>query len=293
LALRRDLLLRIFRKPAERTGDRSGLMDGAVDTRRITIHAPEDFAGMRVAGRLAAETLDMIAPHVRPGVTTAALDQLCHEFITAHGAVPAPLNYRGYPKSICTSINHVVCHGIPGERKLEPGDVLNIDVTVILDGWHGDSSRMYTAGTPSTRARNLIEVTYEAMLRGVRAVKPGVTLGDVGHAIQSFVEGHRYSVVRDFCGHGIGRRFHEPPNVLHFGRPGEGPVLQPGMFFTIEPMVNAGRPEVKVLDDGWTAVTRDRSLSAQFEHMVGVTATGVEIFTLSPAHLDKPPYLVG
>jgi len=267
-------------------------MDGGTDARRITIHAPEDFAGMRTAGRLAAETLDMIAHHVRPGVTTAALDVLCHEFIMAHGAIPAPLNYRGYPKSICTSINHVVCHGIPSDRKLEPGDVLNIDVTVILDGWHGDTSRMYTAGTPSTRARNLIDVTYEAMLRGVRAVKPGVTLGGVGYAIQTFVEGHRFSVVRDFCGHGIGRRFHEPPNVLHFGRPGEGPVLQPGMFFTIEPMVNAGRPEVKVLDDGWTAVTRDRSLSAQFEHMVGVTETGVEIFTLSPAHLDKPPYHV-
>jgi methionyl aminopeptidase len=267
-------------------------MDGGTDARHITIHAPEDFAGMRTAGRLAAETLDMIAHHVRPGVTTAALDVLCHEFIMAHGAIPAPLNYRGYPKSICTSINHVVCHGIPSDRKLEPGDVLNIDVTVILDGWHGDTSRMYTAGTPSTRARNLIDVTYEAMLRGVRAVKPGVTLGDVGYAIQTFVEGHRFSVVRDFCGHGIGRRFHEPPNVLHFGRPGEGPVLQPGMFFTIEPMVNAGRPEVKVLDDGWTAVTRDRSLSAQFEHMVGVTETGVEIFTLSPAHLDKPPYHV-
>ncbi len=268
-------------------------MDGGTDARRITIHAPEDFAGMRTAGRLAAETLDMIGEHVRPGVTTAALDVLCHEFITAHGAVPAPLNYRGYPKSICTSINHVVCHGIPSDRKLEPGDVLNIEVTVILDGWHGDTSRMYAAGMPSTRARNLIDVTYEAMLRGVRAVKPGVTLGDVGHAIQSFVEGHRFSVVRDFCGHGIGRRFHEPPNVLHFGRPGEGPVLQPGMFFTIEPMVNAGRPEVKVLDDGWTAVTRDRSLSAQFEHMIGVTETGVEIFTLSPAHLDKPPYHAG
>jgi methionyl aminopeptidase len=265
-------------------------MDGGTDARRITIHAPEDFAGMRKAGRLAAETLDMIADHVRPGVTTGALDILCHEFIMAHGAVPAPLNYRGYPKSICTSINHVVCHGIPSDRKLEPGDVLNIDVTVILDGWHGDTSRMYAAGMPSTRARNLIDVTYEAMLRGVRTVKPGATLGDIGYAIQTFVEGHRFSVVRDFCGHGIGRRFHEPPNVLHFGRPGEGPVLQPGMFFTIEPMVNAGRPEVKVLDDGWTAVTRDRSLSAQFEHMVGVTGTGVEIFTLSPARLDKPPY---
>ena len=264
-------------------------MDGGADTRRITIHAPEDFAGMRVAGRLAAETLDMITAHVKPGVSTARLDKLCHDFIVDHGATPAPLNYRGFPKSICTSINHVVCHGIPGERKLENGDILNIDVTVILDGWHGDSSRMYAAGVPNTRARNLIDVTYESLMRGLRVVKPGVTLGDVGHAIQTFVEGHRFSVVRDFCGHGIGRRFHEPPNVLHFGRPGEGPMLRKGMFFTIEPMVNAGRPEVKVLDDGWTAVTRDRSLSAQFEHMIGVTDTGCEIFTLSPAGLDKPP----
>ena len=265
-------------------------MDGRADTRQITIHAPEDFEGMRAAGRLAAETLDMILNHVRPGISTGTLDGLCHDYIISHGAIPAPLNYRGYPKSICTSINHVVCHGIPSDRRLENGDVLNIDVTVILNGWHGDSSRMYAAGTPNTRARNLIDVTYEALLRGVAAVKPGATLGDIGHAIQRFVEGHRFSVVRDFCGHGIGRRFHEPPNVLHFGRPGEGPVLRPGMFFTIEPMVNAGRPEVKVLDDGWTAVTRDRSLSAQFEHMVGVTETGCEIFTLSPGGLDKPPY---
>ena len=261
------------------------------DSRRITIHRPEDFAGMRRAGRLAAETLDMITAHVRPGVTTNELDRLCHEFILANGATPAPLGYRGFPKSICTSINHVVCHGIPGERVLAEGDALNIDVTVILDGWHGDSSRMYTAGGGiSTKARLLLDVTYEAMMRGVEAVRPGATLGDVGHAIQSYVERNRFSVVRDFCGHGIGRRFHEPPNVLHFGRPGEGPVLRPGMFFTIEPMVNAGRPEVKILDDGWTAVTRDRSLSAQFEHMVGVTETGVEIFTLSPAGLHRPPY---
>ena len=248
---------------------------------------------MRRAGRLAAETLDMITPHVRPAVTTGELDRLCHDFITAHEATPAPLNYRGFPKSICTSINHVVCHGIPGDRRLESGDILNIDVTVILDGWHGDSSRMFVAGTPSTKARNLMDVTWEAMMRGVRAVRPGATLGDLGYAIQSFVEAQRFSVVRDFCGHGIGRRFHEPPNILHFGRPGEGPVLRPGMFFTVEPMVNAGRPEVKVLDDGWTAVTRDRSLSAQFEHMVGVTADGVEIFTNSPAGYTKPPYEAG
>jgi methionyl aminopeptidase len=265
-------------------------MDGRPDPRRITIHAPGDFAGMRAAGRLAAETLDMVTEHVRPGVTTEALDRICHDYILAHGAVPAPLNYRGYPKSICTSINHVVCHGIPGERRLESGDVLNIDVTVILDGWYGDSSRMYCAGVPSTKARNLIEVTHEALMRGIAAVKPGAHFGDIGHAIQSYVEANRFSVVRDFCGHGIGRTFHAPPNVLHFGRPGDGPRLEPGMFFTIEPMVNAGRPEVKVLDDGWTAVTRDRSLSAQFEHMVGVTEGGVEIFTLSPAGLFKPPY---
>lgn len=258
-------------------------MDGGVDARRITIYAPEDFAGMRAAGQLAAATLDMIGPHVKPGVSTATLDRLCHEFILAHGATAAPLNYRGFPKSICTSINHVVCHGIPSERRLNEGDILNIDVTVVLDGWHGDSSRMYVAGTPSTRARMLMDVTYEALWRGIGAVRPGATLGDVGHAIQSYVESKRFSVVRDFCGHGIGRRFHEPPNILHFGRPGEGTVLRPGMFFTIEPMVNAGRPEVKVLEDGWTAVTRDRSLSAQFEHMVGVSEDGCEVFTLSPA----------
>jgi methionyl aminopeptidase len=265
-------------------------MDGASDPRRITLHAREDFAGMRAAGRLAAETLDMIAQYVRPGITTATLDRLCHDFILDHRAAPAPLNYRGYPKSICTSINHVVCHGIPGDRRLENGDILNIDVTVILNGWFGDTSRMYVAGTPSTRARMLMETTYQAMMLGVAAVKPGARLGDIGHAIQSHVERQRFSVVRDFCGHGIGRRFHEPPNVLHYGQPGEGPEMLPGMFFTIEPMVNAGRPEVKVLDDGWTAVTRDRSLSAQFEHMVGVTQTGCEIFTLSPHGHTKPPY---
>jgi methionyl aminopeptidase len=266
------------------------MMDGGIDARHIAIHRPEDFEGMRAAGRLAGETLDMIAAHVAPGVSTGQLDRLCHEFIIAHGAIPAPLNYRGYPKSICTSINHVVCHGIPGERRLESGDVLNIDVTVVLNGWHGDASRMFCAGPPSTRARNLIDVTYESLHRGIAAVRPGATLGDIGHAIQSFVEANRFSVVRDFCGHGIGRHFHEAPNVLHFGRPGDGAVLQPGMFFTIEPMVNAGRPEVKVLEDGWTAVTRDRSLSAQFEHMIGVTEAGVEIFTLSPTGMDKPPY---
>jgi methionyl aminopeptidase len=265
-------------------------MDRGADARRIMIHTPEDFAGMRAAGQLAAQTLDMIARHVRPGVSTATLDKLCHNFIVGHGATAAPLGYRGYPKSICTSINHVVCHGIPGERRLLNGDVLNIDVTVIVDGWHGDSSRMYVAGTLSTRAGKLIDVTYEALMRGIAAVRPGATLGDIGHAIQAYVESLRFSVVRDFSGHGIGRRFHEAPTVLHFGRPGAGSVLRPGMFFTIEPMVNAGRPEVKVLDDGWTAVTRDRSLSAQFEHMIGVTEIGCEVFTLSPAGLHKPPY---
>ncbi len=265
-------------------------MDGGSEQRRITLHAPEDFVGMRAAGRLAAQTLDMITSHVRPGVTTGALDQLIHDYMIAHGAVPATLGYRGYPKSSCISINHVVCHGIPGDRKLIDGDILNIDVTVILDGWFGDTSRMYVAGQASTRARNLMDVTYESLMRGIAAVRPGATLGDVGHAIQSFVESHRFSVVRDFCGHGVGRVFHAAPNVLHFGRAGEGPVLKPGMFFTIEPMVNAGRPEVKVLDDGWTAVTRDRSLSAQFEHMVGVTEDGVEVFTLSPEGLHHPPY---
>ncbi|MDE1905210.1 MAG: type I methionyl aminopeptidase [Rhodospirillales bacterium] len=265
-------------------------MDGGAESRRIVIYKPEDFAPMRAAGRLAAETLDMIAEHVKPGVTTERLNELCHDFIVAHGAVPSPLNYRGFPKSICTSINHVVCHGIPGDKKLLDGDILNIDVTVTLDGWFGDSSRMYVAGNANTRARRLIEVTYEALMRGIAAVKPGATFGDIGFAIQQYVEAQRFTVVRDFCGHGIGQRFHEPPNVLHFGRRGEGAVLKPGMFFTIEPMVNAGKPDVKVLDDGWTAVTRDRSLSAQFEHMIAVTETGAEIFTVSPKGHTQPPY---
>jgi methionyl aminopeptidase len=264
--------------------------DWSYDARRIKIHDAEAFAAMRRAGRLAAETLDYIAPHVRPGTTTEELDRLCHGFITAAGAVPAPLNYRGFPKSICTSINHVVCHGIPGEKRLQDGDIINIDVTVILDGWHGDTSRMFCAGKVGVKAQNLVDVTYEAMMRGVAAIRPGARLGDIGHAIQSYAESHRFSVVRDFCGHGIGKVFHDSPSILHFGRPGAGPALREGMFFTVEPMINAGRHEVKVLDDGWTAVTRDRSLSAQFEHTVGVTADGVEIFTRSPAGLDRPPY---
>lgn len=265
-------------------------MDGETDARRITLYDQADFPALHAAGKLAAETLDMIAPFVVPGVTTEKLDQICHDFMLDHKAVPAPLNYRGFPKSTCTSINHVVCHGIPGPRRLEDGDILNIDITVILDGWYGDSSRMYAAGAANTKAKRLMDVTYESLMIGVAAAKPGATLGDIGHAIQSFVEAQRFSVVRDFCGHGIGRRFHEPPNVLHYGKPGTGTKLRPGMVFTIEPMVNAGRPEVKILDDGWTAVTRDRSLSAQFEHMIGITETGCEVFTLSPAGHTKPPY---
>ncbi len=261
------------------------------EERRITIHGPEDFEGMRRAGRLAAETLDFITPHVEPGVTTEELNRLCHGFILDHGAIPAPLNYKGFPKSICTSVNHVVCHGIPSERKrLSKGDAINIDVTVILDGWHGDTSRMFFVGQNSVKARKLVEVTYEAMMKGIAAVRPGATLGDIGAAIQGHAEAQRFSVVRDFCGHGLGRVFHTAPSVLHYGRPGTGVVLREGMFFTIEPMINAGRPDVKILDDGWTAVTRDKSLSAQFEHSVGVTAEGCEIFTLSPKGWHQPPY---
>ncbi len=256
----------------------------------IKIHNAEDFECKRKAGRLAAETLDFITPHVLPGVSTDELDSLCKTFIQQRGGVSAPLNYRGFPKSICTSINHVVCHGIPGEKRLRDGDIINIDVTPIVDGWHGDSSRMFCVGKVSVKAQRLIDVTFEAMWRGIEVVKPGVTVGDIGHAIQSFAEAQRFSVVRDFCGHGLGRVFHDTPNVPHFGRPGEGPVLSEGMFFTIEPMINAGRWEVKVLGDGWTAVTKDRSLSAQFEHSIGVTTDGYEIFTNSPAGLDRPPY---
>jgi methionyl aminopeptidase len=260
---------------------------------RITIHDDEAFGGMRVAGRLAAETLDMIAPHVQPGVSTGELDRLCHEFIVGHDAIPAPLNYRGFPKSICTSVNHVICHGIPtADKTLRDGDILNIDVTVIVDGWHGDTSRMFHVGEVKRKASRLVEITYEAMWRGIRAVRPGARLGDIGHAIQSYAESERCSVVRDFCGHGVGRIFHDHPNVLHYGRPGTGIELVPGMFFTVEPMINLGRPDVFILDDGWTAVTRDKSLSAQWEHSIGVTETGFEVFTLSPAGHTLPPYPV-
>ncbi|MFH1804384.1 MAG: type I methionyl aminopeptidase [Pseudomonadota bacterium] len=260
---------------------------------KVKIHGPEAFEGMRAAGKLAAECLDFITPHIVPGVSTGELDRLCDDFIRQHGAVSASLGYRGFPKSICTSINHIVCHGIPGEKTLMDGDILNIDVTVILDGWFGDTSRMYIAGTPKRMAQRLVDVTYNALWRGIEAVKPGATLGDIGHAIQSYAESERFSVVRDFCGHGLGQVFHDAPNVLHYGKPGEGLVLEPGMIFTIEPMINQGTYACKVLPDGWTAVTRDRKLSAQFEHSLGVTDDGYEIFTRSPAGLEKPPYVLG
>jgi methionyl aminopeptidase len=259
-------------------------------TGQIKLHGKEAFEAMRKAGRLVAECLDMLVEHVRPGVTTDALDKLVLEFGFDHGALPATLMYRGYKKSSCTSINHVVCHGIPGDKPMKEGDIVNIDVTLILNGWHGDSSRMYAVGEIPRRAERLIDVTYDAMMRGIAVIKSGATTGDIGHAIQTFVEAQHMSVVRDFCGHGLGKLFHDEPNIVHVGRPGEGIVLRPGMFFTVEPMINLGRPHVKVLSDGWTAVTRDRSLSAQFEHTIGVTATGVEIFTTSPKGLDKPPY---
>lgn len=257
---------------------------------KIKLYGADAFAGMTKAGRLVAEVLDLLVDEVKPGVTTEALDQFVFEFAMDHGAVPAPLNYRGFPKSICTSLNHVVCHGIPGPRALKEGDILNIDVTLIVDGWHGDSSRMYAVGKISRAAERLLEVTYNALMRGVAAVRPGATTGDIGAAIQTYAESERCSVVRDFCGHGLGRVFHDRPNILHYGEPGEGLQLKPGMLFTIEPMINLGKPHVKILSDGWTAVTRDRSLSAQFEHTVGVTETGCEVFTVSPQGLDRPPY---
>ena len=256
---------------------------------QIRLHGPTDFDGMRRAGRLVAEVLDYIAPKIAPGVTTNDIDAMVYEFAHDHGAMPATLMYRGYTKSTCISINHVVCHGIPNDKPLREGDILNVDVTLILDGWHGDSSRMYAAGEIPRRAERLIEVTHEALMRGVKAIRPGGTTGDIGAAIQAYAEGEeRMSVVRDFCGHGLGRLFHDEPNILHYGRSGEGVLIKPGMFFTVEPMINLGRPHVKVLADGWTAVTRDRSLSAQFEHTIGVTDTGVEVFTYSPAGLDNP-----
>jgi len=260
-------------------------------TSDIKLYEPEDLEGMRKAGHLAAETLDMITDHVRPGISTEELDQLCADFVEARDAISAPLNYRGFPKSICTSINHVVCHGIPGPKILKKGDIINIDVTVILDGWYGDTSRMFFAGDPSVKAKRLVDITYECLMRGIATVKPGATVGDIGHAIQTYAEAERCGVVEVFCGHGLGRVFHDAPNIMHYGNPGEGPKLREGMFFTIEPMINLGKPEVKMLSDGWTAVTRDKSLSAQFEHSMAVTKDGVEIFTLSPKGYKKPPYL--
>ena len=257
-------------------------------TSTIKIHGPEAFEGMRAAGKLAAECLDVLTEHVRPGVVTDDLDRIAREFILDHGAAPACLFYRGYPKTLCISPNHVVCHGIPGARTLREGEIANIDVTVVVDGWHGDTSRMYLLGDVAPRARRLVEVTYEGFERGLAAVKPGAHFGDVGHAIQSYVESQRCSVVRDFCGHGVGRVFHDAPNVLHFGRRGDGPRLEAGMIFTIEPMVNLGKHQVKLLADGWTAVTRDKSLSAQCEHSIGVTETGAEVFTASPKGLFRP-----
>jgi methionyl aminopeptidase len=261
---------------------------------QIKLHEPAAaFAGMAAAGRLAASCLDMLVPEAREGVTTRRLDDLARQFVLDHGALPACVFYRGYRHTLCTSLNHTVCHGIPGERVLRSGDTLNIDVTVIVDGWHGDTSRMYGIGDVPRKAERLMDVTYEAMMRGIAAIKPGATLGDLGHAIQSYAEAERCSVVREFCGHGVGRVFHDAPNILHFGKPGQGEELKPGMIFTVEPMLNLGSPAVKVLADGWTAVTKDKSLSAQYEHSVGVTETGVQIFTKSPAGLDQPHQRAG
>ncbi|UWP88583.1 type I methionyl aminopeptidase [Aliiroseovarius crassostreae] len=270
----------------------------------IRLYNPEDFAGMQAAGQLAAEILDRIAPMVAPGVTTAELDKAIEDMVDEAGAVSATIGYKGYKHASCISLNHVVCHGIPGSKvpkgkneksarkhdELIDGDILNVDVTVIVDGWYGDTSRMYKVGKIKPFADRLINVTHQALMEGIAAVKPGNTFGDIGHAIQKYVEAQKMSVVRDFCGHGLGRVFHAPPNVLHYGRPGSGPVLEEGMFFTIEPMVNLGRPDTRILGDDWTAITRDKSLSAQFEHSVGVTAEGCEIFTLSPAGKFHPTW---
>jgi methionyl aminopeptidase len=254
----------------------------------VKLYAKEDFEAMRVVGRMAAQTLDALSDFIQPGVTTQSLDDKAVEIMTDLGAVPAPLNYRGFRRSICTSINHVVCHGIPGDRVLRDGDIMNVDVTLYHGGFHGDHSRMYGLGDVSVKARRLMDVTYDAMMQGIEVVRPGATLGDIGAAIQSHAEGQRLSVVRDFCGHGLGRIFHDAPNILHYGRSGEGLELREGMMFTIEPMLNLGKPAVKILGDGWTAVTRDRTLSAQFEHSIGVTATGFEIFTASLNGRETP-----
>ena len=256
----------------------------------IKIHGPKDFISMHKAGQLAANVLDYITPFVKPKVTTGSINDIAHEYIIKNGAIPAPLNYKGFPKSTCISVNHVVCHGIPGDKVINSGDILNIDITVILDGWYGDSSRMFFAGVPSVKARRLCDITYRCLMAGIEATKPGATLGDIGYAIQSLAEKERFSVVRDFTGHGLGKVFHCSPTILHYGRRGEGTILEPGMIFTIEPMINVGGYATKILSDGWTAVTRDRSLSAQYEHSVGVTKNGVEIFTLSKLGYNHPPY---
>jgi len=260
------------------------------NTGHIKLYNKEDFAGMRRASQLTARALDLIADMIEPGLTTKAIDDFVFQFGLDNNAIPATLNYRGYTKSCCTSINHVVCHGIPDTKPLRNGDIVNVDVTYILDGWHGDSSRMYNVGTVKRAAERLVEVTYEALMLGIAEVKPGNFTGDIGAAIQDYAESERCGVVRDFCGHGVGLLFHDAPNILHYGRRGEGVEMKPGMIFTIEPMINLGRPHVKVKSDGWTAVTRDRSLSAQFEHSVGVTEDGCEIFTESPAGHTMPPY---
>lgn len=256
----------------------------------IKLHGKEAFEGMRKAGRLAAEILDALTTFVAPGVTTGEIDDLVREMTLKGGGIPATLGYRGYTHSCCTSINHVICHGIPSDKKLRDGDIVNIDVTPIVDGWHGDTSRMYLVGDVPTKAKRLVDVTYECLMLGIEQAKPGNRIGDIAHAIQTHAEAHRYGVVREFCGHGLGRLFHDAPEVVHAGRPGTGPELKSGMIFTIEPMINIGKPHAKVLEDGWTAVTRDRSLSAQFEHSIGITDDGCEIFTASPKGLHKPPY---
>jgi len=260
------------------------------NTGQIKLYSSADFDGMRRACQLTATCLDEVAKMIEPGLPTSAIDKFVYQFGKDHGAVPATLNYRGYPYSSCISLNHVVCHGFPSDKPLRNGDILNIDITFILDGWHGDSSRMYIAGQPKRAAERLVDLTYDCLMAGIAVVKPGNRMGAIGAAIQDLAERERCSVVRDFCGHGLGRLFHDAPNVLHYGRPNEGIEMKPGMIFTIEPMINLGKHHVKILKDGWTAVTRDRSLSAQFEHSVGVTEDGCEIFTTSPAGYARPPY---
>ncbi len=259
-----------------------------INNGQIKLHGPDGFAGMRKAGQLAAQALDVLADYVKPGVTTQKLDDVAFEFAMDNNSVPATLNYRGYTKSLCTSINHVVCHGIPNEKPLREGDIVNIDITLIVDGWHGDTSRMYPVGRINRKAERLNQITYDSLMKSIAIVKPGATLGDIGHVIQEYAESERCTVVRDFCGHGLGKLFHDVPNILHYGQAGQGIVLKAGMIFTIEPMINLGKPAVKILADGWTAVTRDKSLTAQFEHSIGVTKDGCEIFTLSPAGLHQP-----